>query len=62
MVASIVNAIMNWLAVSVLMPIGAWLLDYWRIKKENVKLKKVVEDLKNAKTNAEIDSAIDNLP
>lgn len=62
MVASIVNAVMNWLAVSVLMPIGAWLLDYWRIKKENTKLKQVVKDLNDAKSKTDIDSAIDRLP
>ena len=62
MITSIVNAILNWLAVSVFLPIGAWLVDYWRIKKENKELKKVIEGLKNAKTDADIDASIDQLP
>lgn len=62
MVASIVNAVLNWLAVSVFLPIGAWLVDYWRIKKENKELKKAVEELKNAKTKTSIDTAYDNIP
>lgn len=62
MIPSIVSAIMNWFALSVLMPIGLWLTDYWRIKKENSELKKVLKDFKDAKTKTDIDSSIDNLP
>ena len=62
MIASIVSSVLNWLALSVLMPIGIWLGDYWRIKKENKELKKAVEELKNAKTKTSIDSAYDNIP
>ena len=62
MINTIVSAIMNWIALSILMPIGAWLADYWRLKKENKALKKAVEDMKNAKTKTAIDAAYDNIP
>ena len=62
MINSIVSAVMNWIAMSVLMPIGMWLADYWRIKKENKDLKVTIEAIRNAKTKTDIDSAYDKLP
>jgi hypothetical protein len=48
--------------MSVLMPIGIWLADYWKIKKENKELKASIETLKNAKDKPSIDIAIDHIP
>lgn len=62
MIDSVVKSILNWIALSVLMPLGIWLADYWKIKKENKELKKVIDEFKNAKTKPDIDTAIDNLP
>ena len=62
MITSVVNAVLNWLAVSVLLPAFAWLADYWRIKKENKQLKKSIEEMKLAKTKTAIDTAYDDIP
>lgn len=62
MIPTIVNAILNWLAVSVLLPASTWLLDYWRIKKENKKLKTEIDALKASKTIKEKEDASDSVP
>ncbi len=62
MTAKIVSAILNWLFVTVVSPILYYLYDYLRLKKIEKASKKAAEDLKNAKTKTDIDSAYDKLP
>lgn len=62
MIASVVNALLNWVAASIIFPLCAWIVDYWRIKKENKNLKISIEELKNAKTKSDIDTAYDHIP
>lgn len=62
MLNTIVASILNWLAASVLVPMGVWLGHYWLLKKENAELKKAVAALKNAQTPKAKDEAVDNIP
>ena len=61
MLNSIVTSILNWVAASLLVPLGVWLSHYWILKKENAELKKTIEALKNAQTPKEKDEAIDHI-
>lgn len=62
MIDSIVKSILNWIALSVLMPIGIWLADYWKIKKENKELKIEVDALKKASTLKDKIEAANSMP
>ena len=62
MLNKIISGVMNWLVVSIIIPAMAWIWDVWKLRKENKELKKHIEDLKNAKTKPDIDTAIDNIP
>lgn len=62
MINKVIAAFMNWLVVSVILPAMYFVYDVYKLRKENKELKKAIEDLKNAKTKADIDRSIDNLP
>ena len=62
MLNKIVAGILNWLVVSIVMPVMHFVYDKYKLRQENKRLKQVIEDLKNAKTKDDIDTAIDNLP
>jgi len=61
MIQKIISAALNWVLMSVIIPIIVYAYDLIRIKKENNDLKKKIEKLKNAKTKDEIDTAIDDI-
>jgi hypothetical protein len=61
MIQKIVSAVLNWVLMSVIIPIIVYAYDLIKIKKENNDLKKKIEKLKNAKTKDEIDTAIDDI-
>lgn len=62
MIDTIVKSVLNWIAMSVLMPIGVWLMDYWKIKKENKEMKIEIEALKKASTLKDKIDASNNIP
>lgn len=62
MLSKLIAGVLNWFFLSVMIPAMAWIWDVWKLRKQNKELKKHIEDLKNAKTKPDIDTAIDNLP
>ena len=62
MINSIIKALMNWMVASVVIPISAWIIDYFLIKKENKELKIAVKALKDARTIQEKIDASNNMP
>lgn len=53
---------LDWTLNKVILPLFNYLLDCIKMSNKERQNRKVVEDLKNAKSPADIDSAIDNLP
>lgn len=53
---------LSWTLKEVILPLFSYMLDVIKLGSINKKNQKVVEDLKNAKSPADIDSAIDRLP
>ena len=62
MLNSLIAGFLNWIAVSIVLPAMAFIYDVYRLRKENKVLKASIEELKNAKTKADIDIAIDHIP
>lgn len=62
MLNKIIAGFLNWLIASLIMPAMYFVYDVYKLRKENKELKKAVEELKNAKTKADIGRAVDNLP
>ena len=62
MIQKVVNALLNWLLTSVIVPISWVFINYFRMKKTIKELNEEINRLKNAKTKADIDNSIDNLP
>lgn len=61
MIAKIVSAVLTWLLKYAVLPVLYFFYDTYKLRKENIQLKQNVEELKNAKTKSDIDSAIDKL-
>lgn len=61
MIKKLVEYILNWLVTAVILPTCYFIYDVYRLRKENKELKKQIQDLKDAKTQKDIDTAIDNL-
>jgi uncharacterized membrane protein len=60
--AKVGTVFLNWILTVVIMPVLYFVYDVYRLRKVNKELKLAVENLKNAKTKKDIDSAYDNLP
>lgn len=58
----LVNLLLNWAVAYVIIPLSMWVVDYFRLRKENKELKLKVKALEDAKTPKEKDEAIDNMP
>ena len=58
----IVAAIMNWVAASLLVPLGVIIGDYFKMKKTIKELNNEINSLKAAKTKDQINEAINKLP
>jgi len=62
MLNKVIAALLNWVLLSVVLPAMAFIWDVIKLRRENKELKKSIEDLKDAKTKVDIDTAIDKLP
>lgn len=62
MLNKIIAGILDWFITSLIIPAMYFVYDVFKLRKENKELKKAIEELKNAKTKADIDRAVDNLP
>lgn len=62
MLNKVIAGLMNWLVTAVVLPAMYFIYDVYKLRKENKELKKSIQDLKNAKTKTDIDTAIDNIP
>jgi hypothetical protein len=62
MLNKLIAGILNWLIASLIMPAMYFVYDVYKLRKENKELKLSIENLKNAKSKAEIDAAIDAIP
>lgn len=59
--AKVIPIVLNWVSTAVILPMITFFYDLYRLRKENKELKANIEILKNAKTNPEIDAAIDSI-
>lgn len=57
----LVDYVLNWLVTAIILPTIYFVYDTFKLRKENKELKKQIQDLKDAKTKEQIDTAIDNL-
>jgi hypothetical protein len=60
--SKIFSAFFQWAFVNVILPFIQKLIDKAKMKKVAERNKKTIEDLKNAKSSSDVDSAIDNIP
>ena len=61
MLKTVVNLLLNYIVQYIFIPISWVIVDYFRMKKTIKKQNEEINELKNAKTKADIDRAIDNL-
>lgn len=59
---SLVISILNWVTINFILPFIKMIKDKSSISKIVIDDNKKIEDLKNAKSDSDIDRAIDNLP
>lgn len=62
MISEIVAGILNWVVKSLVTPLAQYIGDYFTLNKAIDKSTKAAGDLNNAKSSADIDHSIDELP
>lgn len=60
--SKVFSAFFQWAFVNVILPFIQKLIDKAKLKKMAERNEKTIEDLKNAKSSSDVDSAIDNIP
>lgn len=59
---NLIASILNWIAINCIIPLIKIIRDNSKISQKISDDKKIVEELKNAESSADIDRAIDNIP